>query len=82
MTKRKDTALRHPVEPNKWTRIRQAARVACAGVAAAPQLIDWRAGDPYKCPELQHRSRGAVVHSILLGKRVESTPMQSLKGGL
>ena len=35
-----------------------------------PPRIDWRTGDPYKCPELQHRSRGAVVHSIVLGKRV------------
>ncbi len=75
MTQRKDTALAHPVEPSKWARIREAERVSYAGETAAPQRIDWRAGDPYKCPELQHRSRGAVVHSILLGKRVS-------KGGM
>ena len=75
MTQRKDTALAHPVDPNKWARIRQAERVSYAGAVAAPQRIDWRTGDPYKCPELQHRSRGAVVHSILLGKRVS-------KGGM
>lgn len=73
MTQRKDTALAHPVEPSKWARIRQAERVNYAGAVAAPQRSDWRTGDPYKCPELQHRSRGAVVHSILLGKRVEAT---------
>jgi hypothetical protein len=75
MTQRKDTALAHPVEPSKWARIRQAERVTYAGTVAAPQRSDWRTGDPYKCPELQHRSRGAVVHSILLGKRVS-------KGGM
>ena len=71
MTKRKDTALAHPVDPSKWARIREAERVTYAGAVAAPQRIDWRTDDPYKCPELQHRSRGAVIHSIVLGKRVE-----------
>lgn len=70
MTQRKDTALAHPVEPSKWARIREAERVTYAGAVAAPQRIDWRTGDPYKCPELQHRSRGQSVQSIVLGKRV------------
>ena len=71
MTKRKDTALAHPVDPNKWARIREAERVSYGGAVATPQRMDWRGGDPYKCPELQHRSRGKNVHSIVLGKRVE-----------
>lgn len=71
MTKRKDTALAHPVAPSKWASIRQAERVSYGGAVATPQRMDWRGGDPYKCPELQHRSRGQSVHSIVLGKRVE-----------
>lgn len=71
MTKRKDTALAHPVDPSKWARIREAERVSYGGAVATPQRMDWRGGDPYKCPELQHRSRGQSVHSIVLGKRVE-----------
>lgn len=71
MTQRKDTALAHPVEPSKWARIREAERVSYGGAVATPQRMDWRGGDPYKCPELQHRSRGQSVHSIVLGKRVE-----------
>ena len=72
MTRRKETALAHPVAPSKWASIREAERVSYGGETAAPQRIDWRAGDPYKCPELQHRSRGQSVHSIVLGKRVET----------
>lgn len=71
MAKRKDTALAHPVDPNKWARIRQAERVSYGGAVAKPQRMDWKAGDPYTCPELQHRSRGQSVHSIVLGQRVE-----------
>ena len=41
MTQRKDTALAHPVDPNKWARIRQAERVTYAGAVAAPQRSDW-----------------------------------------
>ena len=72
MTRRKETALAHPVAPSKWASIRQAERVNYSGAVATPPRMDWRTGDPYKCPELQHRSRGAVVHSIVLGKRVEA----------
>lgn len=72
MTKHKDTALAHPVEPSKWARIREAERVSYGGQVAAPLRMDWRAGAPYSCPELQHRSRGQAVHSIVLGKRVEA----------
>ncbi len=71
MTRRKETALAHPVAPSKWASIRQAERVSYGGAVATPQRMDWRGGDPYKCPELQHRSRGQSVHSIVLGKRVE-----------
>ena len=72
MTRRKETALAHPVAPSKWASIRQAERVSYGGAVATPQRMDWRGGDPYKCPELQHRSRGQSVHSIVLGKRVEA----------
>ena len=71
MTRRKETALAHPVAPSKWASIRQAERVSYGGAVATHQRMDWRGGDPYKCPELQHRSRGQSVHSIVLGKRVE-----------
>lgn len=70
MTQRKDTALAHPVEPSKWARIREAERVSYASQVATPVRMDWRAGAAYGCPELQHRSRGQAVHSIVLGKRV------------
>ena len=70
MTRRKETALAHPVAPSKWASIRQAERVTYPSAVAAPQRIDWRTGDPYKCPELQHRSRGQNIPCIVLGKRV------------
>ena len=70
MTQRKDTALAHPVAPSKWASIRQAERVTYGGAVATPQRMDWRGSDPYKCPELQHRSRGQNIPSIVLGKRV------------
>ena len=72
MTRRKETALAHPVAPSKWASIREAERVSYSGAVATPPRMDWRGGDPYKCPELQHRSRGQSVHSIVLGKRVET----------
>ncbi len=65
MTRRRETALAHPVPPASG---QASARPSASATAAR---MDWRTGDPYKCPELQHRSRGAVVHSIVLGKRVE-----------
>ena len=71
MTRRKETALAHPVAPSKWASIREAERGSYGGAVATPPRMDWRGSDPYKCPELQHRSRGAVIHSIVLGKRVE-----------
>jgi hypothetical protein len=45
MTKRKDTALAHPVDPNKWARIREAERVSYGGAVATPQRMDWRGGE-------------------------------------
>ena len=50
---------------------REAERVSYGGAVATPPRMDWKAGGTYTCPELQHRSRGAVIHSIVLGKRVE-----------
>ena len=70
MTRRKETALAHPVAPSKWASIREAERVSYGGAVATPPRMDWRTGDPYKCPELQHRSRGQHTTSIVLGKRV------------
>lgn len=70
MTKRKDTALAHPVEPGKWARIREAERVSYTAQVATPMRMDWRTGPAYRCPELQHRSRGQAVTSVVLGKRV------------
>ena len=71
MTRRRETALAHPVPPSKWASIREAERVSYSGAVATPPRMDWKAGGTYTCHELQHRSRGAVVHSIVLGKRVE-----------
>ena len=76
MTQRKDTALAHPVDPNKWARIRQAERVSYGGAVATPPRANWKAGGTYTCPELQHRSRGQSVHSIVLGKRVTQGTME------
>ena len=72
MTRRKETALAHPVAPSKWASIREAERVSYGGAVATPPRLDWKAGGTYSCPELQHRSRGQSVHSIVLGKRVEA----------
>ena len=70
MTKPKNAAgLAHPVAPSRWAQIRQAERVDYS--TAQPISMSWKTGNPYTCPELQHRGRGAVVHSIVLGKRVE-----------
>ena len=78
MTRRKETALAHPVAPSKWASIREAERVSYGGAVATPPRANWKAGGTnwkaggtYSCPELQHRSRGQSVHSIVLGKRVE-----------
>ena len=71
MTRRRETALAHPVPPSKWASIREAERVSYGGAVATPQRMSWKGADTYKCPELQHRSRGQSVHSIVLGKRVE-----------
>ena len=70
MTRRKETALAHPVAPSKWASIREAERVSYSGAVATPPRMDWRGSDPYKCPELQHRSRGQNIPCIVLGKRV------------
>ena len=72
MTRRKETALAHPVAPSKWASIREAERVSYGGAVATPPRANWKAGGTYTCPELQHRSRGKSVHSIVLGKRVET----------
>ena len=70
MTKPKNAAgLAHPVAPSRWAQIRQAERVDYS--TAQPISMSWKTGKPYTCPELQHRSRGQSVHSIVLGKRVE-----------
>ena len=71
MTQRKDTALAHPVDPNRWASIRQAERVNYSGAVATPPRMSWKETGTYTCPELQHRSRGQSIHSIVLGKRVE-----------
>ena len=71
MTRRKETALAHPVAPSKWASIREAERVSYGGAVATPPRMDWKAGGTYTCPEPQPRSRCAVIHSIVLGKRVE-----------
>lgn len=70
MAQRNAGALAHPVEADKWARIREAERVNYSGgLATHPR--NWKEGAPYSCPELQHRSRGQSSTSILLGKRVE-----------
>lgn len=74
MTRRKETALAHPVAPGKWASIRQAERVNYGTAVATPPRANWKAGGTYACPELQHRSRGQTVHSIVLGKRLEVRP--------
>lgn len=60
MTRRKETALAHPVAPNY------------SGAVATPPRMSWKETCTYTCPELQHRSRGQSIHSIVLGKRVET----------
>ena len=73
MAKTKNTAgLAHPVAPSRWAQIKQAERVDYD--TAQPISMSWKTGGTYACPELQHRSRGQSVQSIVLGKRVEVRP--------
>ena len=44
MTRRKETALAHPVAPSKWASIRQAERVSYGGAVATPPRANWKAG--------------------------------------
>lgn len=70
MAKQNAGALAHPVDADKWARIREAERVNySSGMTAHPR--NWKEGAPYTCPELHHRSSGQSVNSIVLGKRVE-----------
>lgn len=74
MTKPKNAAdLAHPVAPSRWAQIRQAERVDYD--TAQPIRMSWKTGNPYICPELQHRSRGQNTNSIVLGKRVSQGAM-------
>lgn len=67
MTKKKASdSLHHPIEKAKWDEARAAERITYA----QPPRISWRGGDPYKCPELQHRSMRNQPPSIVMGKRV------------
>ena len=71
MTRRRETALAHPVPPQqvgKHPRGRARQLRRRRGHTAAHGLEGRR---HVHLPELQHRSRGQSVHSIVLGKRVE-----------
>lgn len=69
MTKAKNAnALAHPIEAAKWAEMREAERVQYG--TAQPKRMDWRAGAPYTCPELRHRSTGPRHPSIIAGRRV------------
>ena len=70
MTRRKETALAHPVAPSKWASIREAERVSYSGAVATPPRMDWKAGGTYTCPELQHRSAANQPPSLVMGQRV------------
>ena len=70
MTRRKETALAHPVAPSKWASIREAERVSYSGAVATPPRMDWKAGGTYTCPELQHRSAANQPPSLVMGRRV------------
>lgn len=61
-------ALAHPVEPSRWSQIRQAERVDYS--TAQPISMSWKAGKPYTCPELQHRSAANQPPSLVMGRRV------------
>lgn len=61
-------ALAHPVEPSRWSQIRQAERVDYS--TALPISMSWKTGKPYTCPELQHRSAANRPPSLVMGRRV------------
>ena len=70
MTKPKNAAgLAHPVASSRWAQIRQAERVEYS--TAQPISMSWKTGNPYTCPELQHRSAASQPPSLVMGKRVE-----------
>lgn len=77
MTRRKETALAHPVAPSKWASIREAERVSYSGAVATPPRMDWKAGGTYTCPELQHRSRGAERSQYRAGQAGGGEVMES-----
>ena len=68
MTKKKaNVSLHHPIEKAKWEEARAAERIT---YAQAPR-ISWRGGEPYKCPELQHRSMRNQPPSIVMGQSIK-----------
>ena len=70
MAKTKNTArLAQPVAPSRWAQIRQAERVDYS--TAQPISMSWKTGNPYTCPELQHRSAANQPPSLVMGKRVD-----------
>lgn len=61
-------ALAQPVEPSRWAQIKQAERVGYG--TAQPIRTNWKEAEPYKCPEMRHRSMNDKHPSVIAGKRV------------
>lgn len=68
MSKEGSANLGRPVAASTWTAKRQAERVDYAH--AQPSRTNWKTAGTYTGAELQHRSTGQRIPSIILGARV------------
>lgn len=68
MSKLGSANLGRPVEASKWTKAREGERVDYAH--AQPSRMSWKTAGTYNGAELQHRSTGQRIPSVILGARV------------
>ena len=67
MKKERDQ-LGHTVTRDKWLKKQEAERISYAG-KVPPRRVNWKHAEPYKCPELHHRSSGQAARPVTLNAR-------------
>lgn len=66
--KKKQDQLAHTVSRADWLKKQEAERISYAG-KALPRRVNWQHAEPYKCPELHHRSAGQAARPLTLNTR-------------
>lgn len=69
-TKKNSAALVRPVESSQWAKTREAERVRYDASTAQPSRLSWKTAGTYTGAELQHRSSGQRIPSVIAGRRV------------